>query len=221
MAFWRILPHANICAASGRLVLLDVRQDRYFLVPPSAESAMRSWLDCAHAASPPAAVRTLLCRAGTVRAWDPEPTNALKERVTVPVALDCGLPNEDRGMTAGPWRIAAILALTLAKLRLQSLHAILSEHACRRVACTGADTAPALGQAAAFAGSRSLAPFARNCLLDSLALDRWLTARGLAAMLVFGVKLDPFEAHCWLQVRNAILNDSYDHVSRFTPILAV
>lgn len=106
-------------------------------------------------------------------------------------------------------------------LRLQSLHAILSEHACRRVACTGADTAPALGQAAAFAGSRSLAPFARNCLLDSLALDRWLTARGLAAMLVFGVKLDPFEAHCWLQVRNAILNDSYDHVSRFTPILAV
>lgn len=219
--FWRILPHANICAASGRLVLLDVRQDRYFLVPPSTESVMRNWLDCAHAASPPEEVSILLGRSGTVCARDPEPTNALKERVTVPVALDCSLSSEDTGAAAGPWRIAAILALTLAKLRLQSLHAILSEHACRRVPCTGADTAPTLMQAAAFAASRSLAPFARNCLLDSLALDRVLTARGLPALLVFGVKLDPFEAHCWLQVRDAILNDSYDHVSRFTPILAV
>lgn len=163
----------------------------------------------------------LLGRSGTVRARDPEPTNVLKERVTVPVALDCSLSSEDTDAAAGPWRIAAILALTLAKLRLQSLHAILSEHACRRIACSGNDTAPALAQAAAFAASRSLAPFARNCLHDSLALDRWLTARGLPAMLVFGVKLDPFEAHCWLQVRDAILNDSYDHVSRFTPILAV
>lgn len=34
-------------------------------------------------------------------------------------------------------------------------------------------------------------------------------------MLVFGVKLDPFSAHCWVQIGDLLLNDRADQVARF------
>ena len=50
--------------------------------------------------------------------------------------------------------------------------------------------------AARFLVARRFVPIARNCLSDSIALMHWLAGRGQPAMLVFGVKLDPFAAHC-------------------------
>ncbi len=50
--------------------------------------------------------------------------------------------------------------------------------------------------AARFLVARRFVPVARNCLSDSIALMIWLAGRGRPAMLVFGVKLDPFAAHC-------------------------
>jgi hypothetical protein len=64
-------------------------------------------------------------------------------------------------------------------------------------------------------------PFARQCLQDSLALAGWLKRRGVQPTVVFGVAVPAFAAHCWVQHDDAILNDSFDRVSRFTPILAL
>jgi hypothetical protein len=36
---------------------------------------------------------------------------------------------------------------------------------------------------------------------------------------VIGVKLNPFAAHCWLQVGDVVLNDLPERVAAFTPIL--
>lgn len=65
--------------------------------------------------------------------------------------------------------------------------------------------------------------FPRNylCLFDSLALFDFLSRYGLVADWVFGVHADPFEAHCWLQAHDVVLNDSVEHVSAFTPIMTV
>jgi len=38
---------------------------------------------------------------------------------------------------------------------------------------------------------------------------------------VFGVKLNPFSAHCWVQAGDIVLNDAIDHVTIHTPILVV
>jgi hypothetical protein len=38
---------------------------------------------------------------------------------------------------------------------------------------------------------------------------------------VFGVNADPFEAHCWVQAGNVVLNDTVAWVSGFTPIMVV
>jgi hypothetical protein len=70
-----------------------------------------------------------------------------------------------------------------------------------------------------------LRPFAYRsknaCLLNSMALARFLLYFRIKTRLVFGVQTAPFAAHCWLQVCATVLNDTVDNISAYTPILAV
>ena len=75
--------------------------------------------------------------------------------------------------------------------------------------------------AAAFLRARALVPVRPSCLQDTLALDGWLAARSATASLVFGVKLDPFAAHCWMQADRVVLNDAVDTIAEFAPVLVV
>ena len=86
--------------------------------------------------------------------------------------------------------------------------------------------APGGGQAAIcaerlalqFAAARRWLPHASNCLLDSLALLMFLKDHGAFADLVFGAKLDPFAAHCWLEAGDVLLNDRLERIEGFTPV---
>jgi len=72
-----------------------------------------------------------------------------------------------------------------------------------------------------FAIARRFVPIPRNCLTDSITLLHWLARHGERATLVFGVKLDPFAAHCWVETDGNLLNDHAEYVERFTPVRAV
>lgn len=65
--------------------------------------------------------------------------------------------------------------------------------------------------------------FPRNylCLFDSLALLELLARYHLFPSWVFGVHAEPFEAHCWVQQHDVVLNDTLARVERFAPIMAV
>lgn len=108
------------------------------------------------------------------------------------------------------------------ELRRRPIARILAEldqsEAARREPVTTSN--PAL-LAMRFAAARRLTPSAMNCLTDSLALLRWLAAHGSGATLVFGVKLDPFAAHCWAQTDELLLNDHAERVARFTPVRTI
>jgi hypothetical protein len=65
------------------------------------------------------------------------------------------------------------------------------------------------------------APVSGKCLLRSFMLLRHLRRRGLDAMWVFGVRTWPFHAHCWLQIEDVVLDDQFDRVRGFAPILVV
>lgn len=75
--------------------------------------------------------------------------------------------------------------------------------------------------AARFIAARRMVPIAPNCLPDSLALSFFLARRDLFPEIVFGVKLDPFAAHCWVQTDQLVLNDSRDTIEGFVPVLVV
>jgi hypothetical protein len=59
------------------------------------------------------------------------------------------------------------------------------------------------------------------CLFESLVMLSFLSHYGIHADWVFGVRLRPWLAHCWLQRDGVVLSDTLDHVNMFTPIMVV
>jgi len=72
-----------------------------------------------------------------------------------------------------------------------------------------------------FRGLLAWTPRLGPCLYRSMLLLGYLRARGLSASWVFGVQTWPFEAHCWLQAGEVVLDDHLEHVCGFTPILVL
>jgi hypothetical protein len=89
------------------------------------------------------------------------------------------------------------------------------------IARSGRATREMRRQVIAFQFLRPWFPREFRCLFDSLALLEMLAACHLRPSWVFGVRAEPFEAHCWLQQDDIVLNDFIDYVSGFTPILIV
>lgn len=75
---------------------------------------------------------------------------------------------------------------------------------------------------AAFLLLRPILYTAQNaCMLDSFTLVRFLALYGVFPDWVFGVKTEPFHAHCWVQQGSHVFNDSPDLVGEFAPILVL
>ena len=84
-----------------------------------------------------------------------------------------------------------------------------------------ADTPGAATLARRFAAVRTALPVGRACLPDSLALIAWLGRHGIDSTLVFGVKLDPFAAHCWVQAGDLLLSERLEEIERLTPVRSI
>jgi hypothetical protein len=59
------------------------------------------------------------------------------------------------------------------------------------------------------------------CLFDSVSLLNFLARYGFFPSLVFGVIAEPFQAHCWLQDGDVVLNDAVERVTAYAPIMCI
>lgn len=123
------------------------------------------------------------------------------------------------------WRFIAAATWAAAALRLRSLRSIVDRIASRSSRLDREEKSPQKrlhDAVAAFDALRPLMFTARDrCLYDSLALTRFLASEGLATQWVIGVKTQPFAAHSWVQAGTVVLNDLYENVRSFKPILVV
>ena len=210
---WSLAPNISFCWIGGQAVLLDVARDRYFALPRSASRQFRAWLETNDGSPPP----EILTRSGLL---------VLDAKVPVPIEpCDIVAPRADlderwptNGVGCSIASAARSAALARLYLKVQPLERILSRLRETCALLTSNDVEP---HAFAYAGARARLPLQRQCLPDSLAMLDYLRRHGRRAQLVFGVMTEPFGAHCWVQSDTAILNDSADNVSRFTPILAL
>ena len=62
-------------------------------------------------------------------------------------------------------------------------------------------------------------PVEGECLVRSTLLMRFLRGLGVHADWVFGVRLFPFAAHCWVQAGDVCLNDDVERLAAYTPIM--
>lgn len=217
MAAYRLPDHLGVCEIDGRVVMLDLRRDRYFQLDARTASAFNRWREAPDGIrADDATVADLVERGWLV------PLDGTAPARTVPDARRRSLIGElphvptnfatFGGVVSALWRSRRALGR-------RGLEAA-AEEARRRKPPAGSGSDLDL-HLAGFRAARRLVPLAPNCMTDSFALSAFLAARGIRSDLVFGVKLDPFAAHCWLQNDEAILNDAADTVSDFTPILAV
>lgn len=193
----------------GRPVFMDADDDSYFTLEPDDEAAFLADGNVTlPTASRKAASALGVDRPMAIRSY-PQPQESvlsLSHADERPSVRDVLLA----------WRLVAAARRSIRRRPIADLLARVERG-------TGAGRAPmALARAAArFAAARRFVPIQRNCLTDSIALLLWLERRGEGASFVFGVKLNPFGAHCWVQSDQLLLNDHLEHVERFTPVRAI
>jgi hypothetical protein len=113
------------------------------------------------------------------------------------------------------WRL---LRRANSELRRRPLLQILAGRASLPSPRNAADPQRTAALARRFHSARGRAPVIPRCLPDSLALWDWLHARGAASSIIFGVKLDPFGAHCWVQQGSLALNEAVDRTGEYSPV---
>jgi hypothetical protein len=189
----RLRPGLSYCLIDGRPIFLDIDEDRYFRLEGPQEA---EFLAHARGCAPE-------------QACMPQPA-----RSAIELGADPGSPSVTT--------ILQVFALTLRtrrQLRKQTLKAVLHGVAHRRGTTTSnVDDSGILALAGRFLHARLYVPVEPTCLLDSLALTRWLAARGASANIVFGVTDAPFSAHCWVQAGDLVLNDTVGNAMAYMPI---
>jgi hypothetical protein len=212
---YALRPGVTFCRTSDRLVFLDRKNDRYFGMSEDAERAFN------HLVSGDGHVETLVATGLLVSSASPTcGVQAFQHRLPPTSLIECALPSVSGAQVIS---VVARQMRCRAELSLFGLHRALCRFERLRETMERRQKSHdqmAVIIAAHQAAMRLTATHTR-CLPNSLAVARHLAASGHAVRLVFGVKLRPFEAHCWAEVDGRIVNDRTDIVHSFTPILAV
>ena len=235
-----LAPHVYPCVSGQHVVLMDLERDKYVAVAPAHRLAswVRGWpvgaLQSGDApAHPPHGgaddlVSQMLAHGMLVT--DPhlgKPASPVRiaraERSLVEFDFDA----PPQVSAAHLWRFAGscLRAQLALKLRpIQSIVEAVRNGRARRAArgVQEADLARLRALVGAFGRLRPIFYTLRSaCLLDSLTLLNFLGAENIHPDWVFGVKTEPFDAHCWVQQGEVLLNDVPDRVRQYAPILVV
>jgi len=91
----------------------------------------------------------------------------------------------------------------------------------QRANLTLSDLNQARDLTASFQKIRLHFPLTSVCLTDSLALLEFLAMYGIFPDWIFGVKLEPWAAHCWVQKDDFLFNEIADEAGSYSPVMSV
>jgi len=231
--------HVFLCRAKRHWVILDVNRDKYLCVHRAQFEALGPSLKGWHAVAEPGgraaatvsedagALASDLLNLGILSEQAANSKDALPTVYPLPSeAIDSDLPGRSRRSScthAAPFFAAAALASR--ELRRQPFQLTVESVRERKRRNGGRAGRPQLERGrslvSVFDRLRLYYPRPYLCLFDSLALTHFLARFGVFPDWVFGVNADPFEAHCWVQSGNVVLNDTVERISAFTPIMSV
>lgn len=237
-AMYHLSQHAFACETRRYYVFLDLLGDKYISVPREDMAELVPWIHGGpftrgkeipaptHLPAAAAALAAELVALGVLAESPPE----RKASMPIPATPVTDLPSI-RASLQPPERslhlflgIAASLMYARRALRSTRISLIVGTFAERKRAMPAAGPAEwdrAAQLTAVFLDCRPLFPWDYRCLLDSLALIRFLSRFDVYPDWIFGVQDDPFNAHCWVQAGTRVLNDDLEHVRTYTIIMTV
>ncbi|MFN3668447.1 MAG: lasso peptide biosynthesis B2 protein [Brevundimonas sp.] len=202
-------PQVHAVAVGEDLALLDLARDAYLCLPGAAAALVAG--SCG-AIRPGPTARTLEA-GGLLR---PEASGERRAPPPLPVRT---LIHQSRPAAVRPRDIAAALAVpgdVRRARRGDGLGAWLALADAR--APLSSDPEAVAAAARLFWEIGPWLPVEGECLVRSAMLVVFLRRRGLAADWVFGVRLWPFAAHCWVQIGDLCLNDDVERLWPYTPL---
>ena len=217
MAYLVTAPDVSFGLVEGRAVFLDVRRDRYATLPADLLETLTAILAQESAVEPDdPAVHRLVATGLLAVSAAPRP---MMRTVHCPPAAglrdDAGQPLRPGDLVEVWWR----LARAARSVATQSFRDALAPPRMARPATSRQSRRAQLASAARrFLHARRFVPMAPTCLADSLALRAWLARRGFGSRLVLAVRLEPFEAHCWVEAGGMVLNDAPERIATFVPV---
>lgn len=236
MARYALADHVFVCVNGEHLVLLDVREDRYWALEAAQTSGLGALVGGWPVRSPEAAdietptpetaaaIDVLRGRGlltdGVPPGKDATPVAALRPGREL-------ITDSDAARGAGSaWSFLAASAIAKFALRTWAFERVIRRVRRRKAAmapkAASLDVERARLLVEAFMRYRVFLFSSKNeCLYDSLALLEYLARHGIYADWVFGVQTRPFAAHCWVQHGDIVFNDTVEHVSGYTPIMVV
>lgn len=239
MARYALADHVFVCLNGEHLVMLDLKEDRYWALEASQTAGLGSVVggwpvkapDSSESVDSPspettAAIEVLRGR-GMLTDAVPPGKDATPVTANVPRRELVSETETAAGPRIGHW-LTFFTASAFAKLALRTWpfeRVILRVK--RRKELLGRNSAPLDSEhvrklVEAFARYRVFLFSSKDeCLYDSLALLEFLARYGIYPDWVFGVQTRPFAAHCWIQHGDIVFNDTVEHVSGYTPIMVV
>jgi len=208
---YALAPHIHIACVDGDVVLLDAATDRYACLPACDAREIRSGYAARCWDQGPLVAE--LAAAGYLMPSDEPPGE--RRSLPTPCELDLHMLDGDVPALTVPDLTTTALAGVRTAWRLAAQRPM---HWLRPRGAGTPRPDEAVALARRFTEAQLHLPFLARCLPRSLALFDFLARRACPAQLVFGVRTHPFEAHCWVQAGNIVLNDTLSRVRWYTPI---
>ncbi|MBJ7442404.1 MAG: lasso peptide biosynthesis B2 protein [Sphingopyxis sp.] len=215
-------PRVGYCDIGDRLVFLDVDRDRYLMIAPELEMAVRELVAgrVVDAKGLEALAATGLFISSHAAAGSSHPFSGIRPTRAL---CDRAEGTSDK-LAFGAHYVAAFLCLAFFHLVARYCPLRMRIFLTTSLARSG-EKALLLSKIpvllAAFHSATLLFPRKDRCLPDALALHAYLALCKLRTTLVFGVQLEPFQAHCWVQHEDVVLGQDIETVRAFLPVLAL
>jgi len=206
----------SFCLIDGRPIFLDMGSDRYFRLSGNMERIFMNWLGNACAENDTALlVERKILTDLSARSRNPcepvqEPQLSALEPSLSPVP--CNARTLIEVLITVSWTQVQLKTIGIKRTVERGLKPD------SKLAATGSDQAKLLAAAHDFLEARKLVPVGTRCLLDSLAMAKFLKRRCMRVNVIVGVTSDPFSAHCWVQAGNMVLNDALGNVRIYSPM---
>lgn len=221
--------HVYCCQRGDAFVFLDLKQDEYTLIMGEAADALRELTDDAGSKAPIS--RRLeplheLIQAGLLTT-DPnvgKKLTATRGSLAIQPLLDSESTSPSVIKLSHVYNFVAACTTAAIRLRwsrIQNTVTAVAMRKARHASSQPVDLERARRLAAIFHRLRTLFPANYLCLFDSLALVEFLARYDVFPEWVFGVKLEPWAAHCWIQHQEFTFNESVEAAANYTPIMVI
>lgn len=220
--------HVHFCWRGDALVFIDLRQDDYILVNDHDTIAFRRLFtnhDDGLGFELPHTMQGLL-GAGllTMDRTAGETVAPTKIQLAMEGLIDTDSILHVNLIASHIWHFLAACTTATVRLswgRLESTVKNVEQRKTHRASLKPFDMARARELTAIFHKLRSFFPRNYLCLYDSLALIEFLARYDIFPTWVFGVKLEPWAAHCWVQEGPFTFNEGVEEAAHYTPVMVI